>query len=159
MTQARKPYPSDVTDDEWSLVVQYLTLMTKETPQWDYPLRELFNALRCVVRYGVVWRAMLNDLPPWSAVYQQIQRWLAAGCFEKLAQDLRAVLRLVSGRSADPTTAVINSRTLQSTPESGARAAVYMAVDTLGHLLGCMSRWPTLEIARRSAAYLEPPRT
>lgn len=146
MTKARKPYPSDVTDDEWSLVVPYLTLMTEEAPQRDYPLRELFNALRYVVRYGVAWRAMPNDLPPWSAVYQQTQRWLAAGCFETLAQDLRAILRLASGRSADPTAAVIDSRTLQSTPESGARAGydgakrkrgskVHMAVDTLGHLL------------------------
>ena len=42
---------------------------------------------------------MPNDLPPWEAVYQQSQRWLAAGCFEQLADDLRALLRLASGRS------------------------------------------------------------
>jgi transposase len=85
-------------------------------------------------------------LPPWSAVYQQTQRWLAAGCFETLAQDLRAVLRVAAGRPGDPTAAVLDSRTLRSTPESGARAGydgakrkrgskVHMAVDTLGHLL------------------------
>lgn len=91
MSHDRKSYPSDVSDDEWSLVVPYLTLMTEEAPQRDYPLRELFNGLRYVVRYGIAWRAMPNDLPPWSAVYQQTQRWLAAGCFETLAQDLRAV--------------------------------------------------------------------
>ena len=146
MTDDRKPYPSDVSDDEWSLVVPYLTLMTEEAPQRDYPLRELFNGLRYVVRYGIAWRAMPNDLPPWSAVYQQTQRWLAANCFETLAQDLRAVLRIAAGRPEDPTAAVIYSRTLQSTPESGARAGydgakrkrgskVHMAVDTLGHLL------------------------
>lgn len=99
-----------------------------------------------VVRYGISWRAMPNDLPPWSAVYQQTQRWLAAGCFETLAQDLRAVLQMAAGRPGDPTAAVIASRTLRSTPESGARAGydgakrkrsskVHMAVDTLGHLL------------------------
>ena len=146
MAKARKPYPSDVTDDEWSLVVPYLTLMSEEAPQREYPLRELFNALRYVVRYGIAWRAMPNDLPAWSAVYQQTQRWLAAGCFEALAQDLRAVLRIACGRAPDPTAAIIDSRTLQSTPESGARAGydgakrkrgskVHMAVDTLGHLL------------------------
>src|ERR1700743_3555296 len=91
-------------------------------------------------------RAMPHVWPPWSAVYQQTQRWLAAGCFETLAQDLRAVLRMAAGRPGDPTAAVIDSRTLQSTPESGARAGydgakrkrgskVHMAVDTLGHLL------------------------
>jgi transposase len=142
----RKPYPSDVSDEEWSLVVPYLTLMTEAAPQREHSLRELFNALRYVIRYGIAWRAMPNDLPPWSAVYQQSQRWLAAGCFEALAQDLRALLRLASGRAEEPTAAIIDSRTLRSTPESGTRAGydgakrkrgskVHVAVDTLGHLL------------------------
>jgi transposase len=146
MTNHRKAYPSDVSDDEWSLVVPYLTLMREDAFQREHSLRELFNALRYVVRYGIAWRAMPNDLPPWWAVYQQTQRWLAAGCFEALARDLRAVLRLAAGRTEEPTAAIIDSRTLRSTPESGQRAGydgakrkrgskLHMAVDTLGHLL------------------------
>ena len=142
----RKPYPSDVSDEEWSLVAPYLTLMKEAAPQRDYPMRELFNALRYVIRYGVAWRALPNDFPPWAAVYQQMQRWMAAQCFEALAQDLRALLRLAAGRKEEPTTAIIDSRTLRSTPESGSRAGydgakrkrgskVHLAVDTLGHLL------------------------
>jgi transposase len=83
---------------------------------------------------------------PWAAVYQQAQRWLAAGCFEALAHDLRAVLRQCAGRSAEPSAAIMDSRTLRSSPESGARAGddgakrktgskLHLAVDTLGHLL------------------------
>ncbi len=124
----------------------YLTLMKEAAPQRDYPMRELFNALRYVIRYGIAWRAMPNDFPPWAAVYQQMQRWMAAACFEALAQDLRALLRLAAGRKEEPTTAIIDSRTLRSTPESGPRAGydgakrkrgskVHLAVDTLGHLL------------------------
>src|SRR3569833_3408783 len=101
MPHDRKPYPSDVSDDEWSLVVSYLTQMTEDAPQRDYPLRELFNGLRYVVHYGIAWRAMPNDLPPWSAVYQQTQRWLAGGCFETLAQDQRTVLRMTAERPGD----------------------------------------------------------
>ena len=141
-----KPYPSDVSDDEWSLVVPYLTLMTEAAPQRDHSLRELFNALRYLIRYGIAWRAMPNDLPLWAAVYQQSQRRLAAECFEMLAQDLQALLRLASGRAEGPTATIIDSRTLRSTPESGTRAGydgakrkrgskVHTAVDTLGHLL------------------------
>jgi transposase len=63
MFNDRKPYPSDVTDEEWSLVVPYLTLMCENAPQSEYPLRDLFNGLRYVIHYGIAWRAMPNDLP------------------------------------------------------------------------------------------------
>ncbi len=146
MAPIRKPYPSDVSDEEWSLVAPYLTLINETTPQRQHSVRELFNGLRYVIRYGIAWRAMPNDLPPWFAVYQQAQ-WLAAGVFENLAQDLRALMRLAAGRDEEPTAAIIDSRTLRSTPESGPRAGydggkrkrgskLHMAVDTLGHLLG-----------------------
>jgi transposase len=146
MMSVRKPYPSDVSDEEWALVAPYLTLLRESAEQRAHPLREVFNGLRYLVRYGVAWRAMPNDLPPWHAVYDQARRWLQAGCFEMLAHDLRAVLRLAVGRNEEPSAAVLDSRTLRSTPESGARAAwdghkrtrgskLHLAVDTLGHLL------------------------
>jgi transposase len=77
--QPRKPYPTDVTDEEWAFVAPYLTLMREDAPQRDHPLREVFNGLRWLVRTGAPWRMLPHDLPPWYAVYQQTQRWLAAG--------------------------------------------------------------------------------
>jgi transposase len=146
MEPKRKSYPSDVSDEEWGFCVSYLTLMDEAAPQRVYPLREIFNALRYLVRMGGVWRMMPHDLPPWHLVYQQTQRWIKAGCFEAMAHDLRAVLRLALERRADPSAVILDSRTLQSTPESGGRAGfdghkkrkgskVHAAVDTLGHLL------------------------
>jgi transposase len=143
---ARKPYPSDVTDEEWDFVVPYLTLMKEDAPQREHDLREVFNAMRWIVRTGSPWRYMPNDLPPWEAVYQQSQRWLAAGVFEAMTQDLRRILRILVDRQEEPSAAILDSRTLQSTPESGKRAGydgakrkkgskVHMAVDTLGYLL------------------------
>jgi transposase len=142
----RKPYPTDVSDEEWAFVAPYLTLMTPDAPQRTHDLREVFNALRYVVRAGLQWRLVPHDLPPWAAVYQQTQRWLAAGAFEAIVHDLRALLRVALGRDAQPAAVVLDARTLQSTPESGARAGydghkrkrgskTYLAVDTLGHLL------------------------
>jgi transposase len=119
---ARKPYPSDVTDDEWSFVAPYLTLMREDAPQRAHDLREVFNGLRWVVRTGSPWRYLPNDLPPWEAVYQQAQRWIAAGVFAAMVQDLRLVLRITQGRRSTPSAAIFDSRTLQSAPESGHRA-------------------------------------
>jgi transposase len=142
----RKPYPSDVNDDEWAFAAPYLTLMTEDAPQREYSLREVFNGLRWIIRTGAPWRMMPNDLPPWHAVYDQTQRWLKAGVFESMVHDLRLLLRAADGRNAEPSAAILDSRTLQSTPESGARAGydgakrkkgnkVHLMVDTLGHLL------------------------
>jgi transposase len=142
----REAYPSDVTDDEWAFVAPYLTLMTEDAPQRVYSLRGVFNGLRWMVRAGAPWRMLPNDLPPWEMVYQQSQRWIKAGVFEAMVHDLRALLRLAKGRQEQPSAAIFDSRTLQSTPESGERAGydghkrkrgskTHIAVDTLGHLL------------------------
>ena len=146
MSTPRKPYPSDVTDEEWAFVAPYLTLMRADAPQRQHDLREVFNALRWLVRTGSPWRSLPNDLPPWPAVYQQTQRWLAAGCFEAIVDDLRALLRVAAGRDPEPTAVVLDGRTLRSTRESGHRAGddghkrtkgskLHAAVDTLGHRL------------------------
>jgi transposase len=142
----RNAYPSDVSDDEWAFVAPYLTLMREDAPNRAHPLREVFNGLRYIVRGGEQWRMMPNDLPPWYTVYQQMQRWLAAGVFEQIVHDLRMLLREIDGRNPQPSAAIFDGRTMQSTAESGARAGydghkkrngskVHLAVDTLGQLL------------------------
>jgi transposase len=142
----RKPYPSDVTDEEWAFVAPYLTLMTEDAPQRRHDLREVFNALRWIVRTGAPWRYLPGNFPPWPAVHQQTQRWIAAGGFEDLVHDLRVLLREGAGRNPDPTAVILDGKTLRSTPERGHRAGydghkrtngskLHAAVDTLGHLL------------------------
>ena len=146
MSQPRKPYPSDVTDEEWAFVAPYLALMAPDAPQRRHDLREVFDALRWMVRTGAPWRYLPTNFPPWPAVHQQAQRWIAAGCFEEMAHDLRALLREAAGRDPDPTAMILDGKTLRSTPESGHRAGydgykrtkgskIHAAVDTLGHLL------------------------
>jgi len=145
-TQIRKPYPSDVSDDEWAFVAPYLSLMVEDATQRHHPVREVYNALRWIVRTGAQWRMLPTNFPPWAAVYQQTQRWIAAGCFEEMTHDLRALVRWTEGRADDPTAVILDGRTVQSTPESGGHSGydgykrrkgskVHIAVDTLGHLL------------------------
>lgn len=121
-------------------------MLPLDAEQRTHDLREVFNGLRWPVRARAPWRLLPNDVPPWAAVYQQTQRWIAAGSFEASVHDLRALLRVAQGRTAQPSAAMFDGRTLQSTPASGARAGydghknkqgakVHMAVDTVGTLL------------------------
>lgn len=139
-------YPSDVSDEEWAFCAPYLTLMKEDAPQREYTLRQMFNAVRYMVRAGCPWRMIPHDLPPWHSVYEQAHRWIKAGCFEAMAHDLRTLVRLFAGKKARPSAVILDGRTLQSTPESGGRAGydgykrrkgskVHAAVDTLGMLL------------------------
>ena len=149
MKPSRTPYPTDVSDEEWAFVAPYLILLPEDAGQRSYSLREVFNGLRWIVRAGAPWRMMPNDLPPWYVVYQQTQRWMAAGCFQAIVDDLRLLLREAKGRNRQPSAAIFDSRTLQSTPESGSHAGydgakrrkgskVHAAVDTLGNLLALL---------------------
>jgi transposase len=144
--RAIQSYQSDSGDDEWAFVAPYLSLLPAEAVQRRHDLRRVFDALKWVAWTGAPWRALPHDFPPWAIVYQQAMRWLAAGVFEAMVHDLRVLLRDVAGRKKRPTAAILDSRTLQSTPESGHRAGydgakrrkgskLHLAVDTLGHLL------------------------
>jgi len=146
MNTTRKSYPSDVSDAEWEFLLPYLTLMGSDAFQRGHDLKEVFNALRYVVKTGCQWRMLPHDLPDWTVVYPQAHRWMQAGVFEAAAHDLRVIVRLVQERNPHPSAAILDGRTLQSTPESGERAGydgakkkngskVHTAVDTLGNLL------------------------
>jgi len=65
----RKPYPSDVGDEEWALVAPYLALLAEDAPQRTHRLREVFNALHWLVRAGASWRMLPHDLPPWPLAH------------------------------------------------------------------------------------------
>ena len=146
---SRKVYPSDVSDEEREFVAPYLTLLCEDAAQRVHPLRDVFDALRWMVKAGCPWRLLPGDFPPWQAVAQQGERWRRAGCFEARTHDLRELLRVLAQRDPRPTAAIFDGRTLQSGPESGERAGydgyqrkkgskVHVAVDTLGHLLALL---------------------
>src|SRR3954454_11516303 len=103
-------YPSDVSDEEWAFIAPYLALVREDAPQRAYSLREVYNALRYLVKCGCPWRYLPTNFPPGWAVYQQTQRWMQTGVFASMAQDLRILLRLAAGRPPlEPTAAILDS--------------------------------------------------
>jgi transposase len=158
----RKSDPTDGSEDEWAFVAPDLSLMTVKAPDPRYELREGFNAVR--------WRYLPGDFPPWEAVSQQTRRWLEAGVFAAMTHDLRELLRWADGRPAQPSAAIFDSATPQSTPESGQWAGddwskrrkgskIQLAVDTLGHLLALVvtpaNAQDRAQVAARAAAVQE----
>src|SRR5215204_758751 len=115
----RKPYPSDVSDEEWAFLAPYLALVREDAPQREYDLREVFNGLRWIVRTGSAWRYMPHDLPPWETIYQQTQRWLKAGVFEEIVHDLRVLLRLSEGRASERLRRAQGQEGIESTRRGG----------------------------------------
>ena len=102
--------------------MSYLTLLREDAPQRVHGLRDVFDAVRWMVEAGCPWRMLPGDFPPWQAVEQQAKKWMAAGCFETMVHDLREMLRLLQERNPRPTAAILDGRTLPSSPESGGRA-------------------------------------
>lgn len=143
---SRHPYPSDVDDETYLFMRPYLLLSPEDNPVRKYPLREVLNAALWIARTGSQWAYLPHDFPPYKLVHQQVLRWFEQGCFENMAHDLRMLNREQARRDAVPTVAIADSRTLQSTPESGGRAGydgakrrkgskIHATVDTLGHVI------------------------
>ncbi|WP_407540851.1 IS5 family transposase (plasmid) [Deinococcus radiomollis] len=142
----RSAYPSDVDDETYAFMRSYLLLSAEDAPQRVHPLREVLNAMMWIARTGSQWAYLPHDFPPYKQVHQQVLRWFERGCFENMAHDLRILTREEALRDGVPTVAIVDSRTLQSTPESGGRAGydggkkrkgskIHLAVDTLGNAL------------------------
>ena len=141
-------YPSDVTDEEWGFVLPYLLLSREDSGSRTHDLRAVFDAYRYLLRAGCGWRKLPGDFPSWKAVYDQAQRWHAAGVFEAFIADLRGLIRVGEGKAWRPSAAVLDSRTVKSTTSSegaaydGAKRVkgrkLHLAVDTLGHLLAAV---------------------
>ena len=136
----RLPYRSDVSEEEWAFAAPGLALVREDAPQREHSLRDVYNALRdlILIKCGCSWRYRPTNFLPWWAVYQPTQPWMQAGVFASMAQDLRILLRLAAGRPhLEPTAAIWDSRTLQSTPESGAQAGWEGAKRRKGSKLHC----------------------
>jgi transposase len=119
-------YPSDVTDVEWELLrpeAQAVMVELRCGPggrPMEHDLRAMLDAIRYVTRYGIEWRALPVDFPPWEAVYAFFQRWNARGLPQGLVDRLRGRLRVACGRVDLPTAGSIDSQSVKAADTVGA---------------------------------------
>ena len=110
----RKPYPSDVTDAQWTVFEPLLPRARTGGRPRKTDLREVVNALFYLNRTGCTWRALPHDFPPWKTVYNYFQDWTRAGIWPKILARLRQQARMVAGREPTPRVAVIDSQSVKS---------------------------------------------
>lgn len=116
----RRPYPDDLSDQEWNQIEPILEKVKKIKGRPPiHERREILNALFYVLRTGCSWRHLPHDFPPWKAVYGQFLRWRQHGILEQIHHILRRELRILTGREEEPSAAVIDSQSTKTT-EKGA---------------------------------------
>jgi transposase len=146
-------YPSDLTDQQWELLepeARAVMAELRKSPAgapMSHDLRAMLDAIGYVTRYGIEWRALPVDFPPWSAVYAFFERWSARDLPRRLADRLRGRIRIACGRAELPTAAVIDAQTVRGADTVAAASAGYdagkktkgrkrnIATDCLGLLL------------------------
>lgn len=146
-------YPSDLTDEQWELLEPEARAVMVELRKgpggapMTHELRAMLDAIGYVTRYGIEWRALPVDFPPWTAVYAFFERWSQREMPRRLADRLRGRIRIACGRTELPTAAVIDAQTVRGADTVAAGSSGYdagkktkgrkrnIATDCLGLLL------------------------
>jgi transposase len=117
----REPYPTDLTDAEWSSLAPYLPAPKTGGRPRRHAVRDILNAIFYILRSGCAWRLMPHDLPPWKTVYHYFRLWRVQGIWQRLHAALHAATRVKMGRDPHPTAAIIDSQSVKTSLVGGPR--------------------------------------
>ncbi len=117
----RKPYPTDLTDEQWKLVSRYVPQPKPGGRPAAYARREIVNAILYIAKNGCTWRNLPHDLPPYRIVFHYFRLWQTDGTWETIHAALRTKVRKAAGKTPKPTAAILDSQTVKTTEQGGPR--------------------------------------
>ena len=120
--RSRLRYPSDLTDEEWALVVCEIPPAKRGGNKRTVDLREVVNGLMYVLSTGCQWRAIPKDLPPRSTVHDYFDQWDYDGTLDRIHHALYVKCRDLAERDASPTAAIIDSQSVKAAEKGGPRS-------------------------------------
>jgi putative transposase len=118
---SRKPYPTDLTDEQWKLVSRYVPEPKPGGRPAAYARREIVNAILYIAKNGCTWRNLPHDLPPYRIVFHYFRLWQTDGTWETIHAALRTKVRKAAGKTPKPTAAILDSQTVKTTEQGGPR--------------------------------------
>jgi transposase len=117
----RQTSATDVTDSEWSYLEPHLPTPKSGGRPRRHAVREVLNASFSVLRSGGAWRLLPHDLPPWTTVDHDCRLWRVQGLWSAWHNVLHTAVRRQAGRDPNPSAAIIESQSINTTMVGGPR--------------------------------------